>query len=164
MGLTGCNTLEDGVEKAKPFIPKGYSVVHIEQVSDNSGIVFYTYQDDLSAGIFTKNKFGWEWVGSSIGKLVTYPDGLQWRYADLGDKGKTQYSVFYGKVLNKDIAKINVTTTNGKKTNGKIVDTQELRLWYSFVTEPQVPSVNAEIMGYSQEGKLLYAFSQPKEK
>lgn len=161
--LVACNTLEDAVEKAKPYIPKGYTLVHIEQVSDNSGIVFYTYEDELSAGIFTKNTLGWDWIGSSVGKLVTYPEGLQWRYADLGTKEKTQYSVYYGKVVNKDITKINVATTNGKTAKGKIVDTDELRLWYAFVSEPQVPSVNADITGYSEDNQVIYLFSQQKE-
>lgn len=163
LSLAGCNSLEDAVAKAKPLIPKGYTVVHIEQVSDNSGIVFYTYKDELSAGIFTKNKFGWDWIGSGVGKLVTYPDGLQWRYADLGEKGKTQYSVYYGKVINKDIEKITVTTTNGETVNGKIADTEQLKLWYAFVSKPQVPSVNADITGYSKDNKIIYLFSQPKE-
>jgi hypothetical protein len=164
VSLAGCNSLEDAVAKAKPFIPKGYTVVHIEQVSDHSGIVFYTYQDELSAGIFTKNNFGWDWIGSGVGKLVTYPEGLQWRYADLVDKDKTQYSVYYGKVINTGITRITVTTTNGKTVEGKIVDTDQLKLWYAFVSEPQVPSVDADITGYSKEGKIIYLFSQPKEK
>lgn len=166
LALTGCNTLEDAVAKAKPLIPKGYELVHIEQVSDNSGIVFYTYENELSAGIFTKHSLGWDWIGSSIGKLVTYPEGLRWRYADLVDKGKKQYSVYYGFVDNKDIAEITVTTTNGKTAEGKIVDTEQLkvgRLWYAFVDEPQIPSVNADIAGYSKDSKLIYLFSQPKE-
>jgi hypothetical protein len=164
VSLAGCNSLEDAVAKAKPFIPKGYTVVHIEQVSDHSGIVFYTYQDELSAGIFTKNNFGWDWIGSGVGKLVTYPEGLQWRYADLVDKDKTQYSVYYGKVINTGITRLTVTTTNGKTVEGKIVDTDQLKLWYAFVSEPQVPSVDADITGYSKEGKIIYLFSQPKEK
>ncbi|RNC28930.1 MAG: hypothetical protein AWM53_01117 [Candidatus Dichloromethanomonas elyunquensis] len=159
MFLTGCNSLEDAAAKAKPFIPKGYSVVYIEQVSDNSGIVFYDYKEELSVGIFTKNKFGWDWIGSSVGKLVTYPEGLQWRYADLGDKDKTQYSVYYGKVINKDIEKITVTTTNGKTVDGKIVDTDQLKLWYAFVSEPQVPSVDVDIKGYSKDENIIYLFS-----
>lgn len=163
IGLTGCNSLEDGVQKAKPYIPKGYAVVHIEQVSDNSGIVFYTYKDELSAGIFTKNNVGWNWIGSGVGKLVTYPEGLQWRYADLTDKDRTQYSVYYGKIINKDITKVTVTTTNGKTVDGTIVPTEQLKLWYAFVSEPQVPSVNADITGYSKDDKVIYLFSQPKE-
>jgi hypothetical protein len=162
LGLAGCNSLEEAVEKAKPLIPKGYTVVHIEQIGDNSGIVFYTYEDELSAGIFSKSKFGWDWIGSSIGKLVTYPEGLQWRYADLGDK-KNQHSVYYGKVINKDITKVTVTTTNGETVTGKIVDCDELKLWYAFVSEPQMPSVNADITGYSEDHKLIYLFSQPKD-
>ncbi len=164
LGLTGCNSLEDAVEKAKPMIPKGYSVVHIEQVSDNSGIVFYTYNDEISAGIFIKDRFGWDWIGSSIGKLVTYPEGLQWRYTDLEDKTKTRYSVYYGKVLNKDIERVTVTTTDKKVAEGQVVETEELKLWYAFVDEPQIPSVNADIFGYSKDGKVLYIFSQPKDK
>ena len=164
LSLTGCNTLEEAVEKAKPLIPKGYKVVHIEQVSDNSGIVFYTYENELSTGIFIKNRFGWDWIGSSIGKLVTYPEGLQWRYADLDDKNKTTYSVYYGKILNKDIARVTVTTISGKVAEGQILETDDLKLWYAFVDEPQIPSVNAEIVGYSKDGKVLYIFSQPKEK
>lgn len=163
LSLTACNSLEDAVEKAKPFIPNGYDVVHIEQVSDNSGIVFYTFEDDLSTGIFIKNKFGWDWIGSGIGKLVTYPEGLQWRYADLADKDKTQYSVYYGKIDNKDINRITVATTNGEIVDGIIVDTDHLNLWYAFVSEPQVPSVNADITGYSEDDEVLYLFSQPKE-
>lgn len=163
LGLAGCNTLEDAVKKAKPLIPKGYDVVHIEQVSENSGIVFYTYEDQLSAGIFTKTNFGWDWVGSSIGKLISYPEGLQWRYADLSVKGREQqYSVYYGKVDNKDITKIKVNTTNGETANGNIVETAQLKLWYAFVSEPQVPSVNADIIGLSEDGEVLYLFSQPK--
>ncbi|HHV63493.1 MAG TPA: hypothetical protein GXX46_00190 [Peptococcaceae bacterium] len=162
--LAGCNTLEDAVEKAKPLIPKGYELVHIEQVSENSGIVFYTYEKEISVGIFTKNNFGWDWIGCSIGKLVTYPEGLRWRYADLVDKGKKQqYSVYYGLVDNKDIAKVTVTTPSGETVEGKIVDTEELKLWYAFVSEPQIPSVNAVIAGYSEDSQLLYLFSHPKE-
>ena len=164
LGLTGCNSLEDAVHKAKPLIPKGYKVVHIEQVSDNSGIVFYTYNDEISAGIFIKNRFGWDWIGSGIGKLVNYPEGLQWRYADLEDKSKMRYSVYYGKVVNADIEKVTVTTTNGQVATGQVVDTEELKLWYAFVDEPQIPSVNADIVGYSQQDKALYIFSQPKDK
>jgi hypothetical protein len=164
MSLAGCNSLEDAVEKAKPLIPKGYTVVHIEQVSENSGIVFYTYKDELSAGIFTKNKFGWDWIGSGIGKLVTYPEALQWRYADLTDKAKTtQYSVFYGKVVNKDIAKITVTTTTARQLTEKSLITEQLKLWYAFVSEPQIPSVNADITGYSKDGKI-YTFSVSQKK
>lgn len=163
LGLVGCNSLEDAVEKAKPLIPKGYTVVHIEQISDNSAIVFYTFEDKLSAGIFTKGTFGWDWVGSGMGSLVTYPEGLQWRYADLGEKGKTQYSVYYGKVTNKDITKIKVKTTNGKIAEGKIVDAENMRLWYAFVDEPQIPSVNADIAGYSEDNEVLYLFSRPKQ-
>ena len=160
--LTGCNSLEDAVDKAKPLIPKGYKLVHIEQVSENSGIVFYTFYDEICAGIFIKNRFGWDWIGSGVGKLVTYPQGLQWRYADLEDKGKNGYSVYYGKLIDKDIEKITVTTTNGKVAEGKIVETEDLKLWYAFVEEPQIPSVNADIIGYSKDGKVLYVFSQPK--
>ncbi|WP_337988157.1 hypothetical protein [Dehalobacter sp. DCM] len=160
--LGGCNSLKDAVEKAKPLIPKGYELVYIEQVSNNSGIVFYTYETELSVGIFTKNAIGWEWTGSAVGKLVTYPDGLQWRYADLGENG-TQYSLYYGKITNKDITSVTVKTTNGETVQGNIVPTDQLRLWYAFVSEPQVPSVNADITGYSSEGKVIYLFSQPKE-
>ncbi len=163
LSLTGCNSLDDAVEKAKPSIPKGYTLVHIEQVSDNSGIVFYTHKDELSTGMFIKNTFGWDWIGSGIGKLVTYPEGLQWRYADLVDKDKKTYSLYYGKVINKDIQRVTVTTTNGKTVEGKIVDTDQLRLWYAFVSGPQVPSVNADIIGYSKDDKVIYLFSQPKE-
>lgn len=163
LGLTGCNSLEDAVEKAKPLIPKGYKLVHIEQVSDNSGIVFYTYNDEISAGIFIKNRFGWDWIGSGVGKLVTFPEGLQWRYADLEDKGKTRYSVYYGKVDNKDIERVTVTTTDGKVAEGQVVETEGLKLWYTFVDEPQIPSVNADIIGYSKDDKVLYIFSQPKD-
>lgn len=164
LGLTGCNSLEDAVNKAKPLIPKGYNVVHIEQVSDNSGIVFYTYNDEISAGIFIKDRFGWDWIGSSIGKLVTYPEGLQWRYTDLEDKAKTRYSVYYGKVINKDIERVTVTTTDGKVAEGQVVETEHLKLWYAFVDQPQIPSVNADIIGYSRDDKVLYIFSQPKDK
>lgn len=160
--LGGCNSLDDAVAKAKPLIPKGYDLVKVEQVSDNSGIVFYTFEEELSTGIFTKNSFGWKWTGSAVGKLVTYPDGLQWRYADLGEDG-TQYSVYYGKITNKDIVRVTVTTIDGEKVQGKIVNTDQLRLWYAFVSEPQVPSVSADITGYSAEGKVIYLFSQPKQ-
>ncbi|WP_242824928.1 MULTISPECIES: hypothetical protein [unclassified Dehalobacter] len=160
--LGGCNSLDDAVAKAKPLIPKGYDLVTVEQVSDNSGIVFYTFEEELSTGIFTKNSFGWKWTGSAVGKLVTYPDGLQWRYADLGEDG-TQYSVYYGKITNKDIVRVTVTTIGGEKVQGKIVNTDQLRLWYAFVSEPQVPSVSADITGYSAEGKVIYLFSQPKQ-
>jgi len=163
MSLTGCNSLQDAVEKAKPMIPKGYELVHIEPVSDSSGIVFYMYKDELSTGIFIKNKFGWDWVGSGVGKLVNYPEGLQWRYADIIDKEQNSFSLYYGKVINKDIKKITVTTTNGETVAGKIVPTDQLRLWYAFVKEPQVPSVSADIVGYSQDDKVIYLFSQPKE-
>ena len=160
--LTGCGSLEESVAKAKPLIPEGYEVIHIEQVTDNSGIVFYTYNDQISTGVFVKNTLGWDWIGSGIGKLVTYPEGLQWRYADLQDKSKAHYYVYYGKIINEDIAKVTVATTNGKVAEGKIVDTAKIKLWYAFVEEAEVPSVNADISGYSKDGKLLYLFSQPK--
>lgn len=162
LGLAGCGSLEESVEKAKPLIPEGYEVVHIEQVSDNSGIVFYTFNDEICAGVFIKNSFGWDWVGSGVGKLVTYPQGLQWRYADLVDNGNTSYYVYYGKIINEDIAAVTVATTNGKVTEGKIVDTDKVKLWYAFVDEPQVPSVNADISGYSKDNNILYLFSQSK--
>jgi hypothetical protein len=163
LGIVGCSSLEDAAEKAKPYIPEGYTLVHVEQVSDNSGVVFYTDKNELSVGIFIKNSFGWDWIGSGIGKLVTYPEGLQWRYADLVDKDKNSFSLYYGKVINNEIEKITVTTTKGDTVEGKIVDTDQLRLWYAFVSEPQIPSVNADIVGYSKEDKVIYLFSQPKE-
>lgn len=163
LALAGCNTLEDGVEKAKPLIPKGYTLMHIHQVSDNSGIVFYTFENEISAGIFIKTKLGWEWIGSCVGKLITYPEGLQWRYADLGDKSKNQYSVYYGKVDNADICEITVTTQNGNIANGTIVETENTRLWFAFVDEPQVPSVNVEIAGLNAEGKAVYSYSPAQQ-
>mgnify|MGYP000928878496 FL=1 len=123
--------------------------------------MFYTYDEELSAGIFAKNKFGWEWVGNGIGKLVSFPEGLQWRYADLAVNDKIIYSVYYGKVVNKDITRITVTTTNGETVEGKIIDADGLKLWYAFVNEPQIPSVNADIVGYNQDGEVVYLFSQP---
>ncbi|NLL52411.1 MAG: hypothetical protein GX248_06890 [Peptococcaceae bacterium] len=161
--LTGCNSLEDAAEKAKLNIPEGYALVHIEQVSEDSGVIFYTYEHDLSVGIFTKNSFGWDWVGSGSGKLVTYPEGLHWRYTNLVAKDKKNLSLYYGKVINEDIQTITVTTTQGETVEGKIVDTDQLRLWYAFVSEPQVPCVNADIVGYSKDNKVVYLFSQPKE-
>ncbi|NLM20525.1 MAG: hypothetical protein GX207_02090 [Peptococcaceae bacterium] len=161
--LAGCNSLEDAAEKAKLYIPEGYNLVHIEQVSDDSGVIFYTYNDDLSVGIFCKNSFGWDWIGSGSGKLVTYPEGLHWRYTNLEAKDKRNWSLYYGKVINKDIQKITLTTTQGETVEGKIVDTDQLRLWYAFVNEPQVPSVNADIVGYSKDNKVVYLFSRPKE-
>ncbi|NLO97987.1 MAG: hypothetical protein GX091_07955 [Peptococcaceae bacterium] len=161
--FNGCNSLEDAAEKAKPYIPKGYTVVHIEQVSNNSAAIFYTYENELSVGIFVKNGFGWDWVGSGSGKLVTYPEGLHWRYADLVTKDKKELSLYYGKVINNDIQRITVTTIQGQTIEGKIVDTDQLRLWYAFVDKPQIPSVNADIVGYSKNNKVIYLFSQPKE-
>lgn len=163
LGSSGCNSLEDGVGNAKSIIPKGYSVVQIEQVNENSGIVFYTFEEELSVGIFVKNTLGWDWIGSGVGKLVTYPEGLQWRYAELSDKNRNQYFLYYGKVDNPEIARITVATMDGVTVEAKIVDTSELRLWYAFVSKPQVPSANADITGYSADGKVKYLFSQPKE-
>ena len=161
LSLGGCDSLEEGVKKAQAFIPENYELVHIEQVSEDSGIVFYTYDEELSAGIFTKSKFGWDWVGNGIGKLVEFPEGLQWRYADLAVNDKIKYSVYYGKVVNKDITRITVTTTNGETVEGKIVDADDLKLWYSFISEPQIPSVNASIVGYNEDGEVVYLFCQP---
>ncbi|ADY57588.1 hypothetical protein Sgly_3325 [Syntrophobotulus glycolicus DSM 8271] len=158
--LSGCNSLEDAVEKAKPYIPEGYTMLHIEQVSENSAIVFYSYQDELSAGMFIKNTFGWDWIGSGVGKLITYPEGLQWRYADLGNKQHGQYSLYYGKVNNPDISAITVKTINGNISYGKVVNTEQLKMWYAFVDEPQVPSVSAVITGSAADGRVLYRFSQ----
>lgn len=158
--LSGCNSLQDAVAEAKPYIPQGYTMLSIEQVSDNSAIVFYTYQEELSTGIFIKNTFGWDWIGSSVGKLVTYPEGLQWRYADLDDKAHGHYSVYYGKVNNPNISAITVRTMNGNVFYGKIVNTEQMKLWYAFVNEPQVPSVSAVITGYAADGQVLYNFSQ----
>jgi len=160
--LVGCNSLEDAVDKAKPYIPPGHELVHIEQISDNSAIVFYTFKEELSTGIFIKNRFGWEWIGSSMGNLVTYPEGLQWKYVDLGAKDKAQYYLYYGKINNKNIDKVTVKTIDKKMYKGTIVDTAKVKLWYAFVDKPQTISVSADITGYSKTEKVLYSFSQSK--
>ena len=44
---------------------------------------------------------------------------------------------------------------------GKIVDADDLKLWYAFISEPQIPSVNASIVGYNEDGEVVYLFCQP---
>ncbi|MDA8229516.1 MAG: hypothetical protein M0T74_17800 [Desulfitobacterium hafniense] len=160
--LSGCGSLEEAMEKAKTMVPKDWDLVHTEQVQENAVVVFYMRNNDLGAGLFQKESFGWEWVGSGLGTLVTQPSGLSWRYSDLG-KSKTQFSVFYGLVTNPAITSVQVKTTFGQTAKAKIVESNGLKLWLAFIDKPQIPSVDADIIGYSESGEVLYLFSQPKQ-
>jgi hypothetical protein len=160
--LTGCGSLEDAVEQARKMVPGDWQVVHAHQVQDEETIVFYIKDDELGAGLFQKETFGWNWMGSGVGTLVTYPNGLSWRYSDLGSETKKFY-LYYGLVQNPNIASVEVKTTWGEVSKATITESGDYRLWYAFISNPQVPSVDADIAGYSKDGVQLYLFSQPKQ-
>lgn len=162
IGLTGCGTLDEAVQQAKTVIPGDWQVLHTEQVNNQSAIVFYVQNNDLGAGLFQKETFGWNWLGSDLGTRVTYPAGLTWRYSDLGNKS-THYYFYYGTVTNSEISSIEVKTTWGEEAKAQIIETGDQRLWYAFLSRSQVPSVDADISGYSAKGERIYLFSQPKQ-
>ena len=160
--LTGCGSLDEAVQQAKKMVPGDWQVVHAQQVQDQATVVFYIKDDELGAGLFQKDTFGWNWLGSGLGTLVTYPDGLSWRYSDLGSKTRKFY-LYYGLVQDSNISSIEVKTTWGEVSKAQITETGNYRLWYAFISKPQVPSVDADITGYSKDGNQLYLFSQPKQ-
>lgn len=162
IGLTGCGSLDEAVQQVRTVVPGDWQVLHTVQVNDQAAIVFYVQNNDLEVGLFQKETFGWDWLGSDLGTRVTYPDGLTWRYSDLGNKSK-HYSFYYGTVTNPEISSIEVKTTWGEAANAQIIKTGEQRLWYAFISHSQVPSVNADISGYSRSGEVIYLFSQPKQ-
>lgn len=160
--LAGCGSLEEAVQQARTVVPGDWQVLQTEQVTDQSAVVFYVRDNDLGAGLFQKETFGWNWLGSGLGTLVTYPEGLSWRYSDLGNKAK-QYSIYYGTVTNSEISSIDVKTTWGEVAKAKIIESGGMRLWYAFISRSQIPSVDADITGFSKSGEVLYLFSQPKQ-
>lgn len=160
--LTGCGSLEEAVQQAKKVVPGEWQVLHTQQVQNEASVVFYINNDELGAGLFQKETFGWNWLGSGLGPLVTYPEGLSWRYSDLGSK-TTKFYLYYGLVQDPSISRIEVKTTGGEVAKAQITESGDYRLWYAFISKPQVPSVDADIMGYSNNGDELYLFSQPKQ-
>jgi hypothetical protein len=162
LSLTGCGSLEEAVQQAKKTVPGDWKIVHTQEVQAQATVVFYVKDDELGAGLFKKDTFGWNWLGSGQGILVTYPDGLSWRYSDLGSKTDKFY-LYYGLVHDPNISKIEVKTTWGEVSKAKITESGNDRLWYAFISKPQVPSVDADIMGYSTDGEVRYLFSQPKQ-
>lgn len=162
MAISGCGSLEESVAEAKKVVPGDWEVIHTQEVDKHSTVVFYINNDELGAGLFQKETFGWNWLGSGLGPLVTHPEGLLWRYSDLGSK-TTKCYVYYGLVQNPDIDKIEVKTTWGESAKAQITQSGDYRLWYAFISRPQVPSVDADIIGYSSSGAELYKFSQPKQ-
>jgi len=162
LSLTGCGSLEEAVQQARKVVPGDWQVLHTQQVQNQASLVFYINNDELGAGLFQKETFGWNWLGSELGPLVNYPDGLSWRYSDLGSKTTKSY-VYYGLVQNPSISRIEVKTTWGEVAEAEITESGDYRLWYAFVSKPQVPSVDADIVGYSSSGDQLYIFSQPKQ-
>lgn len=160
--LSGCGSLEEAVQQAKKVVPGDWEVVHTEQVQNEANIVFYINNDELGAGLFQKDTFGWKWLGTEGGSLVTYPKGLSWRYSDLGDKSAKFY-LYYGFVEEPLIKTIEVKTTWGEVVKAKIVESGDYILWYAMISKAQVPSVDADITGYSENGEVLYLFSQPKQ-
>lgn len=162
IGLTGCGSLDEAVQQARNVVPGDWKVIHTEQVNDEAAIVFYVQNDDLGAGLFQKETFGWNWLGSDLGTRVTYPEGLTWRYSDLGNKSN-QYSFYYGTVTNPEISTIEVKTTWSEVAKAQIIENDEQKLWYAFISRSQIPSVNADISGCSSSGDVIYLFSQPKQ-
>lgn len=162
LSLSGCGSLEEAVQQAKKVVPGDWQVVHTQQVQNEANIVFYINNDELGAGLFQKDTFGWKWLGTEGGSLVTYPKGLSWRYSDLGDKS-TKFYLYYGFVEEPKISKIEVKTTWGEVVKAKIVKSGDYRLWYAMISKAQVPSVDADITGYSETGEVIYLFSQPKQ-
>lgn len=162
LSLTGCGSLEEAVQQAKKVVPGDWQVLHTQQVQNQANVVFYINNDELGAGLFQKETFGWDWLGSGLGPLVTYPDGLSWRYSDLGSK-TTKFYLYYGLVQNPNISHIEVKTTAGEIAKAQITESGDYRLWYAFISKPQVPSVDADIIGYSSSEDQLYLFSQPKQ-
>ncbi len=162
LSLTGCGSLEEAVQQARKVVPGDWQVLYTQQVQDQASVVFYINNDELGAGLFQKTAFSWEWLGSGLGPLVTYPEGLSWRYSDLGSKTTKSY-VYYGLVQNPNISSIEVKTTWGEVAKAKITESGDYRLWYAFISKPQVPSVDADIVGYSNDGDQIYLFSQPKQ-
>lgn len=160
--LTGCGSLEEAVQQARTVVPGDWQVLHTEQLTNQSAVVFYVRDNELGAGLFQKETFGWNWLGSGLGTLVTYPEGLSWRYSELGNQSK-QYYIYYGSVINPDIANIEVKTTWGEVSKAQIITTGDQRLWYAFISRSQTPSVDADITGYASSGEVLYLFSQPKQ-
>jgi len=163
LSVTGCSSLEDAVAKAQPYIPKGYELVHIESVSDTTALVFYKDKEDLSAGIFRNGSMGWGWAGSSIGKLITFPEGLEWRYAELVDTAKESHSIFYGVVTEPKIVKIQVEAADGATLDGTIINADMLILWYAFADQPQESALSAKILGYDENDSVIYKFAQLQE-
>lgn len=162
LSLSGCGSLEEAVQQAKKVVPGDWQVVHYQQVQNEANIVFYINNDELGAGLFQKDTFGWKWLGTEGGSLVTYPKGLSWRYSDLGDKS-TKFYLYYGFVEESKISKIEVKTTWGEVVKAKIVKSGDRRLWYAMISKAQVPSVDADITGYTEKGDVIYLFSQPKQ-
>lgn len=162
LSITGCGSLDEAVQQAKKTVPGDWQVVHTEAVQNQATVVFYIRDNELGAGLFKKDTFGWNWLGSGSGTLVTYPEGLSWRYSDLGSKTNKVY-LYYGLIQNPEISSVKVKTTWGEVSTAKITETGDYRLWYAFISKPQVPSVDADITGYSQNGEVLYLFSQPKQ-
>ncbi|WP_019851581.1 hypothetical protein [Desulfitobacterium sp. PCE1] len=160
--LSGCGSLEEAVQEAKKVVPGDWEVVHTQQVQNETTIVFYINNNELGAGLFQKDAFGWKWLGTEGGSLVTHPKGLSWRYSDLGDKAAKFY-LYYGFVEEPQINTIEVKTTWGEVVKANIVRSGDYRLWYAMISKAQVPSVDADITGYSEKGEVLYLFSQPKQ-
>lgn len=159
--LTGCNSLDDAIVQAKKVVPGDWQVVHTQQVQTEASIVFYINNSELGAGLFKKDGFGWKWLGSGIGSLVTYPEGLSWRYAELGDKSTKVY-LYYGLISNPGIEKVEVRTTWKEVSQAQIIQYEDDRIWYALISKSQVPSTDATITGYDGKGKILYLFEQPK--
>jgi len=162
IALSGCGSLEEAVQQAKKVVPGDWQVIHTQQVENEANIVFYINNNELGAGLFQKDAFGWKWLGTEAGVLVTNPKGMSWRYSDLGDSSTKLY-LYYGFVDEPKITKIEVKTTWGGVYGAQIVDTDNSRLWYAILDQAQVPSVDADITGYSDKGEVLYLFSQPKQ-
>lgn len=160
--LGGCGSLEEAVQQAKKVVPGDWQVVHYQQIQKETNVVFYINNDDLGAGLFKKDTFGWKWLGTEVGSLVTNPEGLSWRYSDLGDKSTKVY-LYYGVVENPNISRIEVKTTWGEVSKAQIVESSDRRIWYTMISKAQVPSVDADITGYSDKNEVLYLFSQPKQ-
>ena len=160
--VSGCGSLEEAVQEAKKVVPGDWEVIHTEQVQNEATIVFYINIYELGSCLFQKDAFGWKWLGTEGGSFVTYPKGLSWRYSDLGDKSAKFY-LYYGFVEEPKISSIEVKTTWGEAVKATIVQSGEYSLWYAMISKAQVPSVDADITGYSEKGDVLYLFSQPKQ-
>jgi len=158
LSFVGCSSLEEAISEAQKAVPKDWKLLYTEMADDHTAIVFYTRKEDLGAGLIRKDKLGWNWIGSTLGPLISEPEGLAWRHADLSNKGPLY--IYYGLVKNAKIAEVQVIGDKDQVLKAKIIDADGARIWYAIAKGPIASKVS--IQGLSQEGKVIYYFEQAK--